>query len=414
MLNRVVVTGLGVVSPIGTGKGFYAKSLFGGSSGVERVTLFDASQYTTRIAAEVKDFHPDRIVPRHLLEQTDRFGHFALAAAKEAVDDAGLAMEEEDPFKVGTLIGTGRGGVSAVEEMYRSRQDSREKFCGTPHFAKYFPGSAATAISMMLGARGPGNTVMAACASGTIAIGNAFRILQRGGAGVIITGGCEAPLAPGLFAGACATRAMSTRNGDPRRASRPFDRERDGYVMGEGAGVMVLETLDHARGRGAGIYGEITGYGITSDAYHITSPLPDGAGLARAMSDALKEAGLSPRDIDYLNAHGTSTVLNDRCETAAIKKVFGSSAYNLAVSSTKSMTGHLLGAAGAVEFITCLLAMERHLIPPTINYENPDPECDLDYVPNQARKKELNVTMSNSSGFGGHNACLVIKKVGAL
>jgi len=412
MLNRVVVTGLGVVSPIGTGKELYAKGLFGGSSGIDRVTLFEASRYATRIAAEVKDFHPDKIIPCHLLEQTGRFAHFALAAAKEAVDDAELAMEGEDPRKVGVLIGTGRGGVSAIEEMYQSFQEGRGNFSETSHFAKYFPGSAATAISMMVGARGASNTVMAACASGAIAIGNAFRILQRGGAEAMIAGGCEAPLAPGLFAGACATRAMSTRNDDPQRASRPFDRERDGYVMGEGAGVVVLETLDHARGRGARVYGEIAGYGINSDAYHITAPLPDGAGLARAMRDALKEGGLSPPDIDYLNAHGTSTVLNDRCETAAIKKVFGPSAYKLAISSTKSMTGHLLGAAGAVEFVACLLAMERHLIPPTIHYENPDPECDLDYVANRARKKELNVTMSNSSGFGGHNACLVIKKRG--
>ncbi len=414
MLNRVVVTGLGVVSPIGTGKDNYAKGLFSGLSGVERITLFDASQYTTRIAAEVKDFHPYRIIPCHLLEQTDRFAHFAMAAAKEAVDGAGLAMEEEDPLKVGVLIGTGRGGMSAIEEMYRLWQDGRENFCGTSLFAKYFPGSAATAISIMLGARGPNNTVMAACASGTIAIGNAFRILQQGGADVVIAGGCEAPLAPGLLAGACATRAMSTCNDDPRRACRPFDLDRDGYVMGEGAGVVVLETLAHARERGARVYGEIAGYGVNSDAYHITSPLPDGTELARAMNDALQEAGLEPSLVDYLNAHGSSTVLNDRYETRAIKKVFGPHAYQLAVSSTKSMTGHMMGAAGAVEFIACLLALEHHLIPPTINYENPDPECDLDYVSNRARKKELHITMSNSSGFGGHNASIVVKKQKAL
>lgn len=323
-------------------------------------------------------------------------------------------MEEEDPLKVGVLIGTGRGGISAIEEMYRFWQDGRDEFCGTSLFTKYFPGSAASAISIMVGAKGPNNTVMAACASGTIAIGNAFRILQWGGADVVIAGGCEAPLTPGLLAGACATGAMSTRNDDPRRASRPFDRDRDGYVMGEGAGVVVLETLAHARGRGARIYGEIAGYGINSDAYHITSPLPDGAGLARAMSDALQEAELEPLHIDYLNAHGTSTVLNDRYETKAIKKVFGPYAYQLAVSSTKSVTGHLMGAAGAVEFIACLLAMECQLIPPTINYENPDPECDLDYVPNRARKKELNTTMSNSSGFGGHNASIIVKKAEAF
>lgn len=411
MLNRVVVTGLGVVSPIGCGKEHFAGGLFQGKSGVGKITLFDPSSYTTRIAAEVKGFQPGEIIPGEILEQTDRFAHFALAAAREAVSDAGLATAAL--AGAGVLVGTGRGGVAAMEDFYRHWAEGTEKGPETTPFAKYLPGSAAAAISIMLGARGPVNTVMAACASGTVAIGSAFRLLQRGGAPVVIAGGCEAPLTPGLFAGACATRAMSTCNDEPRRASRPFDRHRDGYVMGEGAGMVVLETLAHARSRGAGIYGEIAGYGINSDAYHITSPLPGGESLARAMSDALREGGLEPREVDYLNAHGTSTVLNDRCETEAVKKVFGPAARRLAVSSTKSMTGHLMGAAGAVEFIACLLAMERGLIPPTINYENPDPHCDLDYVPNRARKKELRVTMSNSSGFGGHNACLVVRKLSA-
>lgn len=407
-MNRVVVTGLGVVSPTGVGMRSFEESLFAGISGIGPVTAFDASAYATRIAGEVKDFCTDRIFPRYLVDQTARFAHFALAAAKEAVEDSGLAMEKEDSQRVGVIMGTGRGGVSSLEEMFQIGRRGGD--CNPDLFAKYFPSSAAAAISVMLGARGYSASVMAACASGAIAIGNAYRILQRGDADVIIAGGCEAPLTPCLFAGACANRAMSTRNGDPRRASRPFDLSRDGYVMGEGAGVVVLETLDHAQSRSAWIYGEVAGYGLNSDAFHITAPSPDGEGVARAMNEAIREAGIGPEAVDYINAHGTSTVINDRCETLAIKKVFGTLAYRIPVSSTKSMTGHLLGAAGAVEFIICLLAMKRGLIPSTINYEKNDPQCDLDYVPNRARKKELNITISNSSGFGGHNASIVIKR----
>lgn len=412
MLNRVVVTGLGVVSPAGIGKEDFARGIFNGISGIDQITLFDASRYTTRIAAEVKNFYPDGI-PKNLLDDTDRFAHFALVASKDAVEDAGLVMEREDPQKVGVLVGTGRGGVSSLEEMLRWQNDGGRAI-RAPFFPRYFPGSAAAAISILLGARGPVHTVMAACASGTIVVGHAFRMLQRGDAGVIIAGGCEAPITPCLFAGACATGAMSTRNGDPWKACRPFDRDRDGYVMGEGSGVVVLETFAHAVNRGARIYGEIAGFGINCDAHHITAPLPGGEGMARAMSEAISEAGLRPQDIDYLNAHGTSTILNDRCETEAIKKVFGPYTSRLPVSSTKSVTGHMLGAAGAVELIACLLAMDSHLIPPTINYQNADPFCDLDYVPNQARKKELNITMSNSSGFGGHNASLVVRGPGLI
>ncbi len=410
MENRVVVTGLGVVSPIGSGKKIFAGNLFAGVCGIKHITIFDTSHFSTRIAAEVKDFNPEKAVPGHLLEQFGSFAHFGMAAAKEAVDDSGLDLEQEDPGKIGVILGTGRGGVAAVEDFYLAWQNGSD-FSGISPFAKYFCGTASSAIAMMLGAGGPNNTVMAACASGTIAIGSAFQLLQRGGADVVVAGGCEAPLTPCVFAGACATRAMSTRNDEPERACRPFDRERDGYIMGEGAGVVVLETLDHALRRGARVYGEIAGYGMNSDAYHITAPLPDGSGLARAMSDALREARLEPSRIDYLNAHGTSTLLNDKCETAAIKKVFGSAAFRLAVSSTKSMTGHLLGAAGAVELIACLLSMNYNLVPPTINLENPDlPECDLDYTANKAREKEIRVAMSNSSGFGGHNACIIVKK----
>lgn len=411
MLNRVVVTGIGVVSPIGCGKDRFAEGIFEGASGVGRITRFDPALYSTAIAAEVKDFCPEGIIPGSLLDHTDRFAHFALAAAKEAVYDAGLLAEREALAGAGVLVGTGRGGFSAIEDFYRLMREGAEHLNGKPYFARYLPGSAAAAIALMLGAKGPVNTVMAACASGAVAIGSAYRLLQRGGASIIFAGGCDAPLSPGLFAGVCATRAMSARNGEPRRASRPFDRDRDGFVMGEGAGIVALETLEHAQCRGARVYGEIAGYGENSDAFHVTAPLPGGEGLARAMSDALKESGLSGGAIDYLNAHGTSTVVNDICETQAIRKVFGPCADRLAVSSTKSMTGHLLGAAGAVEFIACLLAMEEDLIPPTINLENPDPLCDLDYVPNRARKKALNAVMSNSAGFGGHNACLVIKSV---
>ena len=410
MLNRVVITGIGVVTPVGIGQEKFWEALRTGSSGIDRITLFDAIRYATQIAAEVKDFKPEDFIPRQLLEQTGRFAQFVLAATREAIVDAGLVLEKENSHHIGISIGTSRGGVLDLEEECRLWQAGNREQLSSVFLTKYFPHSAATAIAVMLGTKGPNNTVMAACASGTMAIGNAFRILQRGDVDVIIAGGTEAPITPLLFAGACSTKAMSERNDEPLRACRPFEKNRDGYVMGEGAGVVILETLIHALNRGAKIYGEITGYGLTCDAYHITAPDPSGKGLARAMSDALTESKLLPSEVDYLNAHGTSTFLNDKCETLAIKQVFGSHAYSLPISSTKSMTGHLMGATGAVELIACILTMENSLIPPTTNYEVPDPDCDLYYVPNQAIKSTVLTAMSNSLGFGGHNASLVLKK----
>jgi len=412
MQNRVVVTGIGVISPIGTGKNNFRAALENGDVGIDKITRFDASCFRTRIAAEVKDFKADKYMDAKTAGRMPGFCQFALGAASQAISDAGLKTEKEDRQRMGVFMGTSRGGIAALEEFESQAGPLKKSDPGFPgySFLYCFPNAATSVVAGMAGAQGPSGTVMAACASGSIVIGNAFRVLQRGDADVIITGGTEAPLSPLIFAGTCASRAMSTLNESPQKASRPFDKNRDGYVMGEGAGVVVLETLQHALKRNAKIYGEITGYGLTCDAYHMTAPDPDGRGGARAMSLALKEGGVLPADIDYLNAHGTSTLLNDRNETLSIKQVFGDYAYSLPVSSTKSMTGHLLGAAGAVEFIACLLAMENSFILPTVNYETPDPDCNLDFVPNRARKCDLNLVMSNSLGFGGHNASLLIKK----
>lgn len=398
-----------MISPVGIGKDDFWAALKSGAVGIDRITLFDASEYPTRIAAEVKNFKARNFMEPDLAEQIPRFCQFALIAAAQGISDAGLKMEEENCKRVGVFMGTSRGGIPVLEQ-FEPLQNSGSNSPNGLFFPYCFPNAATSLVAGMAGAQGPAGTIMAACASSSIAIGNAFRTLQRGDADVIIAGGSEAPLFPLVFAGACASRAMSTLNEKPQKACRPFDKNRDGYVMGEGAGAVILETLDHALNRNAKIYGEIIGYGLTCDAYHITAPDPSGGGMAKAMNLALSEGKISPAEVDYLNAHGTSTVLNDRCETLSIKQVFGTHAYSLPVSSTKSMTGHLLGAAGAVEFIACLLAMQNNLIPPTVNYETPDPDCDLDFVPNQARKSRLNLVMSNSLGFGGHNASLLIKR----
>ena len=410
MKNRVVVTGMGVVSPVGIGKKDFWEALRAGIVGIDEISLFDASDYPTRIAAEVKGFEASAFIGRELAEQTARFAQFALVAAAEAISDAELKMDRENRQRVGVFLGTSRGGITNLEKFHEVLQNKGSKHINPSLFRQCFPHAATSLVANMAGARGPTSTVMAACASGTVAIGNAFRALQRGDADIIITGGTEAPLTPLMFAGTCASRVMSTSNDRPRQACRPFDKNRDGFVMGEGAGMVVLETLNHALQRNATIYGEIIGYGLTCDAYHITAPHPKGGGIAMAMSFALSEGKVSPGEVDYLNAHGTATILNDRCETLSIKQVFGPYAHSLPVSSTKSMTGHLMGTAGAVEFIACLLAMENNLIPPTVNYETPDPDCDLDYVPNLARKSRLNLVMSNSLGFGGHNASLLVKR----
>lgn len=409
-MNRVVVTGMGVISPVGIGLENFWQSLVEGKSGVGPITHFDASELSTRIAAEVKDFDAKDYIDRKEAKRMDRFTQFAVAAAKMASQDAGLEMEKLNSDRVGVVLGTGIGGIDTFEKQHKVLQDKGPGRVSPFFVPMMIANMAAGHISINLGAKGPNYTVITACASGTNAIGEAFKLLQRGDADVVITGGTEAAITPMSVSGFCSMKALSTHNDEPQKASRPFDKNRDGFVMGEGSGILILETLEHAKKRGASIYAEIVGYGATADAYHITAPAPEGEGGARAMSNALKDAGLNPSDIDYINAHGTSTPLNDKFETAAIKKVFGDNAKKVAISSTKSMIGHLLGAAGAVELITSILTINKGIITPTINYEERDPECDLDYVPNEAREANVNYALSNSLGFGGHNATLIVKK----
>lgn len=410
MTKRVVITGMGVVSPLGSGKDVFWQNLIAGKSGIGPVTRFDVSQMATKIAAEINDFDPGLYMDKKEARRMDRFAQFALAAAKMAVEDAKLDLEQEDKERIGVVVGCGIGGVSTFEEQ---KETLINKGPGrvSPFFVPMLISNlGAGQISINMKLQGPSNTVVTACASATNAVGEAFRLLQHGHIDMCLAGGTEAPLTPLAFAGFCSMRAMSTRNDEPTRASRPFEKDRDGFVMGEGAGILVLETLDHALARDAHIYAEVVGYGSTCDAYHITSPAPGGAGAAKAMDIAIKDAGLTPADISYINAHGTSTDANDANETAAIKSLFGENAKKVAISSTKSMTGHLMGAAGAIELIACAKAIEDGIVPPTINYETPDPECDLDYVPNEARKMPVTAAMSNSLGFGGHNATVVLKK----
>jgi len=409
--KRVVITGLGVISPVGNDKDSFWQALKAGVSGIGPITRFDADEMPTRIAAEVRGFDPGPFLDRKEAKRMDRYSQYAVAAAKMAWQDAGLDMERVDPWRVGVVFATGIGGMETFEAQSRTLL---EKGPGrvSPFFVPMMTANmGAGQIAIHLGARGNNFTINTACASGTNAVGEALRVLQRGEAEIVITGGSEASVTPLALAGFGAMKALSTRNEVPQAASRPFDRQRDGFVLGEGAGVLILETLEHARARGARIYAEVAGYGCTADAYHITAPEPEGEGAARAMALALADGDLRPEDVDYINAHGTSTELNDRIETLAIKKVFGSHAYRLAVSSIKSMIGHLLGAAGAVELVATALTIYEGIIPPTINYEDPDPDCDLDYVPNQARQQEVRAALSNSFGFGGHNAVVLLKRM---
>lgn len=410
MSPRVVVTGLGVISPVGTGKEAFWEALVKGRSGVRRITRFDASEFKTQIAAEVSDFDPEAYIDKKEARRMDRFTQFAVAAANLALSDAAIAPEALDRDRVGVILGCGIGGIGTFEEQTRvliSRGPNRV----SPFFVPMMIANmGAGYIAICHRFYGPNSTVVTACASSNHAIGEAFRIIQRGEADVMLTGGAEAAITPVALAGFCAMKAMSTRNDAPEKACRPFDAARDGFVIGEGAAVLVLERLEHALARGARIYAEVAGYGQSCDAYHITAPDPDGAGAAKAMARALKDAGLRPEEVNYINAHGTSTPLNDKVETMAIKKVFGEFAYRIPVSSTKSMTGHLLGAAGGIEAAACVLSITHGIIPPTINYENPDPECDLDYVPNEARRAQVDVALSNGLGFGGHNATLIFKR----
>ncbi len=409
-MTRVVITGMGAITPLGNDVETFWRNVVAGRSGVGPITLFDASAMKTRIAAEVKGFDPEAWFGRKEARRMDRYAQFALAATQQALQDARLDPAHVDRERVGVILGTGIGGIGAlvqgVETLMTRGPDRISPFMVPMMLADTAPGL----IAIVYGFRGPNMAVVTACASGTNAIGEAVNLIRRGDADVVIAGGAEAAILPVAVAAFNVMGAISTRNEEPERASRPFDRTRDGFVMGEGAGILILERLEHARARGARIYAEVVGYGTSADAYHITAPLENGEGAALAMRRALADAGLSPRDIDYINAHGTSTPLNDKSETQAIKAVFGEAAYDVPISSTKSMIGHLLGAAGAVEAIVCIRAITDGVIPPTINYEHPDPECDLDYVPNVARRKPVRTAMSNSFGFGGHNACVIFRR----
>ena len=409
-MRRVVVTGLGAITPIGNNVDAFWEGIKSGKCGIDKVTLFDASDMKTQIAGEVKDFDPSEYIDKKEARRMDRYAQFALAAASEAVKDSGLDMEKEDAWKVGVVTGSGIGGISTLEEQHKTLL---EKGAGrvSPFFIPMMIANMGAAqIAIKFGAKGVNENIVTACASSTNAIGDALRHIQHGHNDIIIAGGAEAAVSPLAFSGFCSMKAMSKRNDDPKTASRPFDAERDGFVLSEGAGFVVLEELEHAKKRGAHIYCELAGYGATDDAYHITSPVPGGEGGAMAMKLAIEDASLTPEDITYINAHGTSTLYNDKFETEAIKKVFGEAAKTVAVSSTKSMTGHLLGAAGGVEAIICAKAISENYIPATINYQTPDPDCDLDIVPNVGRKAEVKAAISNSLGFGGHNATILLKK----
>ncbi len=408
-MKRVVVTGIGAVTPIGNDAATFWSNIKAGVCGIDKVTHFDVEGFKTQIAGEVKDFDITKYVDKKEARKMDLFTQYALAAADEAFHNAGIDMEKEDPWRVGVITGSGIGGINTFEEQHSNLLD-RGPGRVSPFFIPMMIGNiAASYIAIRFNARGVNENVMTACASSTNALGEAFRHVKYGDSDIILAGGCEATVSPVAFAGFCSMKAMSTRNDDPKTASRPFDAERDGFVLSEGAAFLVLEELEHAKARGAHIICEMVGYGATDDAYHITSPIPGGEGGAKAMENAIKDAGATPADITYINAHGTSTKYNDAFETAAIKKVFGDDT-KVMVSSTKSMTGHMLGAAGAVEAIVCAKAIEDNYVPATINYVNPDPECDLDIVPNEGRNVEVNYAMSNSLGFGGHNATVVFKK----
>jgi beta-ketoacyl-acyl-carrier-protein synthase II len=407
--KRVVVTGLGAVTPIGNDVDTAWNNAIAGVSGIGPLTRLNPDEYSAKVAAELKDFQPENYFDKREARKMDRFTQYALAASLMAVKDANLEITEEIAPRVGVWIGSGIGGMETFESQYEIFLEKGYRRVSPFFVPMMIPDMAAGQVSIALGAKGINSCTVTACATGTNSIGDAFKVIQRGDADVMVTGGTEAPITKMSVAGFCANKALST-NPDPKTACRPFDQNRDGFIIGEGAGILVLEELEHALARGAKIYAEIVGYGATGDAHHITAPAPGGEGGVRAMRQAINDAGLQPSDIDYINAHGTSTEYNDKYETMAIKEVFGDHAYKVAISSTKSMTGHLLGAAGGVEAIFSVKAIESGIIPPTINYETPDPECDLDYVPNQARKQEVKAVLSNSLGFGGHNATIIFKK----
>jgi len=408
--KRVVVTGMGLITPLGIGVQKTWDALLEGRSGIRRITQFDAEQFPTKIAGEVEGFNPEDYIELKDIKKMDRFIHFALAASQMAMEDSGLKIDDGNAERVGVIIGSGIGGLHTIEHYHSVMLEKGPRRISPFFIPMLVVNLASGQVSIRYGAKGPNSALVTACATGTHSIGDASRIIQRGDADAMIAGGAEAVITPLGIGGFNAMKALSTRNDKPEKASRPFDMNRDGFVMGEGAGILILESLENAEERGARIYGEIAGYGMTADAYHITSPPPGGEGAARCMAVALNDAGVTPLEVDYINAHGTSTRHGDELETYAIKKVFGEHAYKLAVSSTKSMTGHLLGAAGGVEAVISLLSIYNGVVAPTTNLDNPDPECDLDYVPHKARKMTVNSALTNSFGFGGTNACLLLKK----
>ncbi|MCL2484806.1 MAG: beta-ketoacyl-ACP synthase II [Endomicrobia bacterium] len=410
MKKRIVITGIGVVTPIGIGNAEFTKSLKEGKSGISAIEHFDISDFSTKISGYIKDFNPEQFVDKKKARRMARFTQVGMAAAKLAIEDSGLDISKEDMSRIGVITGTGMGGLDVIEEEEKALLEKGPRrvspFLIPMIITNMLPGE----IAVQYGFTGPNYAVTSACASANHAMGDALNMLRCGYVDVVVSGGAEAVITPLGLAGFCNMKAVSPKNDEPQKASKPFDKNRDGFVMGEGAGIIILETLEHALARGAKIYAELAGYGASDDAYHITAPEPEGKAAILAMEKAIADAGISKDEVDYINAHGTSTPLNDKTETFAIKKVFGERAYKIPISSTKSMTGHLLGAAAGVELAATVLSMQDGFIHPTINYETPDPECDLDYVPNKAREQQIHCAISNSLGFGGHNATVVIKK----
>ena len=410
-LHRVVITGLGAITPIGNTVKDYLLGLQSGRNGVGPISLFDASQHACRFAAEVSNFDPTGILEPKESKRWDRFSKFGVVAAKEAIADSELTINESNASRIGVIIGSGVGGLLTMETQAQVLNNKGPGRVSPFTVPMMIPNMATGLAAIALGAKGPSSAVSTACAAGSNAIGDSFRLLQLGKADAMICGGAEASITPLGVAGFSSAKALSFRNDDPSSASRPFDADRDGFVIGEGSGVLVLETLEHARGRNAQIYAEVLGYGSTCDAHHITAPSPGGIGGSKAIKEALQDGKIDPQEVDYINAHGTSTSANDKNETSAIKTALGDRAKQIPISSTKSMTGHLLGGSGGIEAVACVLSISHGVVPPTINYSKPDPDCDLDYVPNTARESKLNVVLSNSFGFGGHNVCLAFRKM---
>ena len=411
MKNRVVVTGLGVISPVGLTVSDFWNSLKRGQGGIGKITRFDASQYSNQIAGEITDFDPSQYIGPKEIRRMDLYTQYAVVSAHQAVADANLQIEQEDTNRIGVVVGSGIGGIDTWEKQHKTLLDKGPNRISPFFVPMMISDIAAGHISMMFGAKGPNYATVSACATSAHAIADAGRILERGDADVMIAGGSEAPITPLAIGGFASMKATSTRNDEPEKASRPFDAQRDGFVLGEGAGIVILETLDHAKSRGAKLYCELAGCGLTADAHHLTAPAPGGEGAVRSMRIALQDGEYEPSEVDYINAHGTSTPLNDKFETMAIKTVFGDYAYKVKISSIKSMVGHLLGAAGVVEFISTVLSIKDSFVPPTINYEHPDPDCDLNYTPNEGKEHPIHLALTNSFGFGGHNVTLTLKSI---